>query len=210
MFSTQQQGRQWMRPNPAPSRSFTGRQSLPTRPGMPFGGPNQGATQGGGGVQGFIKKIFGGGSNPTPGPMGPGFGPTAFGQSAGKSGISGILGNTQEILKIAKTAAPYIKEYGPMVKNLPAMIQMVKALNSDDSEETDASDESEDVDGDVEEEEDSIDLEDELDFEDEIPVKKDKKPRSKSSNMATKKKSKPVVETSSDELNGISKPKLFI
>ncbi|UFU01238.1 YqfQ family protein [Radiobacillus kanasensis] len=196
MFSTQQQGHQWMRQSPAPTRGLPGRQPFPPRPGnpMPFGGPNQGPSQGGGGIQGFIKKLFGGGAS-SPGPMGPGVGPASFGQSAGASGMSGMLGNAQEILKFAKTAAPYIKEYGPMVKNLPAMIEMVKALNSDDLDDEETDEELDELDADLEE--------DTLEEDEEKVVKKRTKRKRENLDMSK-------VESSQDALNGTSKPKLFI
>ncbi|MCF3941538.1 YqfQ family protein [Oceanobacillus alkalisoli] len=52
--------------------------------------------------------------------------------SKGISGFSGILSNIQQVLRVVETTTPMIKEYGPMLKNLPAMYRMVKAFKSID------------------------------------------------------------------------------
>lgn len=54
--------------------------------------------------------------------------------SKGLSGFSGILNNVQQVLQVVETTTPFIKEYGPMVKNLPAMYRMVKAFKEVDNE----------------------------------------------------------------------------
>lgn len=50
----------------------------------------------------------------------------------GISGFSGVLENIQKVLKLVETTTPLIQEYGPMIKNLPAMYRMVKALKEVD------------------------------------------------------------------------------
>jgi hypothetical protein len=61
--------------------------------------------------------------------------------SSGGSNLMGTLNNVQQVLKVAQQATPLIKEYGPMIKNAPKLINMMKALNEinkeDDSEEVD-------------------------------------------------------------------------
>lgn len=58
-------------------------------------------------------------------------------------GISNTLGNIQQILKVVETSAPMVQQYGPMIKNLPAMFRMMKAFkdigNLDDDEEEESS-----------------------------------------------------------------------
>ncbi|MGP4041270.1 VrrA/YqfQ family protein [Gracilibacillus sp. D59] len=45
------------------------------------------------------------------------------------SNLMGTLNNVQQVLKVAQQATPLIKEYGPMIKNAPKLINMMKALN---------------------------------------------------------------------------------
>ncbi|TDQ40332.1 VrrA/YqfQ family protein [Aureibacillus halotolerans] len=77
--------------------------------GMPFPPPVQAppAAAGGGFLQSLISNVSGGG------------------------GIEGAMGNMQNMLKLAESAAPIVKQaqqYGPMLKNLPAMFKMMKAF----------------------------------------------------------------------------------
>ncbi|WP_010094524.1 VrrA/YqfQ family protein [Ornithinibacillus scapharcae] len=63
-----------------------------------------------------------------------------FGQMAtrGVDGISKTLNGVQQILRVVDTAAPIVKQYGPIVRNLPTMYRMVKAfkgLENNDTEE---------------------------------------------------------------------------
>ncbi len=46
------------------------------------------------------------------------------------SGISGLLNNTQQIIRTAQTIGPMIQQYGPIVKNLPAMWKLYRGLKS--------------------------------------------------------------------------------
>lgn len=58
--------------------------------------------------------------------------------SKGINGLSGVLDNVQQFLRIVETTTPLIREYGPMIKNLPAMYRMMKAIKEiDDDEEED-------------------------------------------------------------------------
>lgn len=54
--------------------------------------------------------------------------------SKGVGGLSGVLDNMQQVINVVQNATPIVKEYGPMVKNLPAMFRMMKAFNSLDDE----------------------------------------------------------------------------
>lgn len=50
----------------------------------------------------------------------------------GIGGFANILNNVQQVLRVVETTAPIIKEYGPMIKNLPTMYRMVKAFRNMD------------------------------------------------------------------------------
>lgn len=52
----------------------------------------------------------------------------------GFSDISGTLTNVDKVVKVVRSAAPIVQEYGPMIKNLPAMYKMVKALSQIEDE----------------------------------------------------------------------------
>lgn len=54
--------------------------------------------------------------------------------SKGIGGISKTLTNVQQVLKVVETTAPLVQQYGPFVKNLPAMLKMLKAFNESDSQ----------------------------------------------------------------------------
>ncbi len=53
------------------------------------------------------------------------------------SNLMGTLNNVQQVLKVAQQATPLIKEYGPMIKNAPKLINMMKALNEINEDEDD-------------------------------------------------------------------------
>lgn len=42
--------------------------------------------------------------------------------------INGFLNNTQQVLKTAQSVGPMIQQYGPLVKNLPAMWKLYRGL----------------------------------------------------------------------------------
>ncbi|XJZ26253.1 VrrA/YqfQ family protein [Bacillota bacterium Lsc_1132] len=46
------------------------------------------------------------------------------------AGISGFLNNTQQVLKTAQTFGPMIQQYGPIVKNLPAMWKLYRGFKN--------------------------------------------------------------------------------
>ncbi|HJV17303.1 MAG TPA: VrrA/YqfQ family protein [Bacillales bacterium] len=60
-------------------------------------------------------------------------------------GLTSILNNTQQVLKTAQTISPMIQQYGPLVKNLPAMWKLFRGLKdaTSDTEETTPSKEGE-------------------------------------------------------------------
>lgn len=55
--------------------------------------------------------------------------------SATGGGISGMLTNVQKMLGIAQNVMPMVQQYGPFVKNLPAMMKIWKELKATDENE---------------------------------------------------------------------------
>lgn len=56
-------------------------------------------------------------------------------QSSGATGV-GILEKIQNLIKMAESAKPMVEQYGPMLKNIPALITILKASGeSDDTNE---------------------------------------------------------------------------
>jgi len=111
---------------------------------MPQGGA------GGGGIGRLLSGLFNrGGSaastaaNSTGGMMGPGafmpnsmsglgtLGNAANALSSASSGTRGILGtiqNIQKVVQVGQQIMPMVQQFGPLVKNVPAMINMVKSI----------------------------------------------------------------------------------
>ncbi|GGF09878.1 hypothetical protein GCM10010954_05460 [Halobacillus andaensis] len=84
-------------------------------------------------VGGFLPRFFNQGG---PG----GFGGAPFlGPPVQPQAGAGWLNQIQGALKAMQSAAPMVKEYGPMMKNLPAMINMMKIMNESDEEVTESS-----------------------------------------------------------------------
>lgn len=52
----------------------------------------------------------------------------------GASGLSNTLNNVQQVLKVVQSAAPIVQQYGPVIKNLPTMYRMYKAMKNIDNE----------------------------------------------------------------------------
>jgi hypothetical protein len=112
--------------------------------GQMAGRPQQGRRSGGG----LLSKILGG-KNKNNGLGGlRGMQAAARGNSGGggigsilqtlskPEGLSGILNNTQQVLKTAQSIAPMIQQYGPIVKNLPMMWKLYKGFKDLPSGET--------------------------------------------------------------------------
>lgn len=87
--------------------------------------PNQ-APQATRGIQGILQKIIP--ANTTPSSIG--------NVAGGGSKLMGTLNNVQQVLKVAQQATPLIKEYGPMIKNAPKLINMMKAFSELNNEDT--------------------------------------------------------------------------
>ncbi|MFG6118382.1 VrrA/YqfQ family protein [Thalassobacillus sp. B23F22_16] len=52
----------------------------------------------------------------------------------GGTDFASMLGNAQQVLKVAQSAAPMIQQYGPMVKNIPTLINLWKIMREPDGE----------------------------------------------------------------------------
>ncbi len=74
------------------------------------------------GLQGMLQRIF------------PSQAANVASSAGGGSNLMGTLNNVQQVLKVAQQATPLIKEYGPMIKNAPKLINMMKALNDINNE----------------------------------------------------------------------------
>ncbi|MEH7379931.1 VrrA/YqfQ family protein [Bacillus sp. JJ1533] len=103
--------------------------------------------QGGSGLGGLLKKLIPGmgKSNPVqgmggmPGLFNPsqGVNPGTLQNLANPSNLSAMLGNVQKTLKMAESVVPMVQQYGPLMKNIPAMIKMYSAIkNAGNEEET--------------------------------------------------------------------------
>ncbi|SHF55167.1 YqfQ-like protein [Ornithinibacillus halophilus] len=69
--------------------------------------------------------------------------------SKGVGGLSNTLNNVQQVLRVIDNTAPMVKQYGPMVRNLPMMFKMIKAfkdLESSDGESDKSYNESSNID----------------------------------------------------------------
>lgn len=70
-------------------------------------------------------------------------------QGTGGSGVAGALsmeniqrwvGGTQQVIQTAQQALPMIQQYGPLVRNFPAMWKLYRSLKSDDTEKDESAD----------------------------------------------------------------------
>lgn len=120
-----------------------GMNQIPRYPMMnPMMGQPQQMNRGGG----FLSRMFGRG-NPGGG-LNPFMGMPSAGRAAGGSGsflqsltnpgrISSFLNNTQQVIKTAQSVGPMIQQYGPIIRNLPAIWKLYRGLKDapDSSEE---------------------------------------------------------------------------
>jgi len=97
---------------------------------------------------GLLSRLLGGGARNTNGMRGPASAGFPLGGAANPSqagggllrsltnpqAISGFLTNTQKVLGTAQQIGPMIQQYGPIVKNIPAMWRIYKGLSSDTEE----------------------------------------------------------------------------
>lgn len=123
---------------------MVGMNQMPQTPMMNpmMGGNMQQMNRGGG----FLSRMFGRG-NPGGG-VNPFMGMPQTGRAVGGSGsflqsltnpgrISTFLNNTQQVIKTAQSVGPMVQQYGPIIRNLPAMWKLYRGLKNapDPSEE---------------------------------------------------------------------------
>lgn len=126
----------------------------------------------------------------------------------GGGGFTKTLGNIQQVLNVAQSATPMIQQYGPMVKNLPTMISMLKALNeSDDEEETDQSENADGLENEIQKEQSEEDVDESIELTNKSKIKESEENINKiDTDVKPKKKRIPKVS----KKTGPSQPKLFI
>ncbi len=93
-----------------------------------------------GGLPGVLQKILRRGSRGAQ--TGARAALPASSSSSGGVSLLDMLNHTQSALRAAESFMPMVQEYGPMVKNLPSMFKMMKALkdiNFDENDEETAS-----------------------------------------------------------------------
>ncbi|MED3624797.1 YqfQ family protein [Neobacillus thermocopriae] len=105
----------------------------------PFGGMMGRQHMGGGGL---LSSLFGRKNSMGSGFMGmPGAGGAQrtgglLQSLTSPGGLNNFLNNTQQVLKTAQTLGPMIQQYGPLVKNLPALWKLYRGLKNADTNET--------------------------------------------------------------------------
>jgi hypothetical protein len=93
------------------------------------------------GFGGFLSRLFSRGqpiASPSPW-ITPVMQNAAVSAGAGANtggGFLGMLTNVQKMLGIAQNVMPMVQQYGPLIKNLPAMIRIWKELKPADEEES--------------------------------------------------------------------------
>jgi hypothetical protein len=93
------------------------------------------------GLGGFLSRLFSRGqpiASPSPWitPVMQNVGASAGAGANTGGGFLGILTNMQKMLGIAQNVMPMVQQYGPLIKNLPAMIRIWKELKPADEEES--------------------------------------------------------------------------
>ncbi|MBA2873507.1 YqfQ family protein [Thermaerobacillus caldiproteolyticus] len=122
---------------PTPARSFPlMNASFPTQPIQPRPG-----------LGGFLARLFSRGQPAPPVPHGfmmPTLQNAATNVAANTGGgLGGILTNVQRMLGIAQNVVPMVQQYGPLVKNIPAMMKIWKELKTTNEEENEENEEKE-------------------------------------------------------------------
>ncbi|GIN38523.1 MULTISPECIES: YqfQ family protein [Heyndrickxia] len=132
-----------------------------------------------------------------------------LGNIANPGKIGSFLNNTQNVIRTAQQIGPMVQQYGPLVKNLPAMWRMYKGLKSVGSDD--------DSDENVDTENQEVEVESESNNKSENNQSKkgntSKKTSSKNSKMTKKTDDIDLeIESESTETNkkGQSVPKLYI
>ncbi|UAL49600.1 YqfQ family protein [Sutcliffiella horikoshii] len=108
--------------------------------------------------------------------------------------LTGMLGNVQKALKMAEGVMPMVQQYGPLVRNMPAMLKLYNELkNVDDDDETDNESTEESPEGTKTGE-----------------VESDSAAESNTKKKIKKKKAKPKATEDEEKPAGSSAPKLYI
>ncbi|WP_186577740.1 VrrA/YqfQ family protein [Aquibacillus kalidii] len=149
-----------------------------------------------GGIKGMLQKFIK--------PSGAGQGVTGIANAATSGGgLTSKLGNIQQVMKMAQSATPLIREYGPMVKNIPTMVRMLKAFNEAEDDDENEDDEN------VEVEPESMENEEE-EKKAKVNVTKESINKIDIDAESYKKQKSKRSENKEKTLQGTSRPKLFV
>lgn len=86
---------------------------------------------------GFLSKLFGGAAGPRLGGFGGAPGSNLFGMmNPGGQGFLGTMQNIEKMIQLAQTVKPMIDQYGPMVKNIPSMLDLLKEYKAYSADQT--------------------------------------------------------------------------
>lgn len=191
-------------------------QSSPFAPRMQMGARAANTGQGGGGI---LSRLFNRGSTNTAVNAANAFQRTAAGGGSltrnllNPTSISSFLNNTQNVLRTAQQVGPMIQQYGPIVKNLPAMWKLYRGLkNSSTDVENDSNELDESTESNEKESSKDIVSKNGLSSESSSNQKVSAKATSTSSSTSTNRKSKARqnVKSIKETKTGESVPKLFI
>jgi len=191
-------------------------QSSPFAPRMQLGARAANTGQGGGGI---LSRLFNRGSTNTAVNAANAFQRTAAGGGSltrnllNPTSISSFLNNTQNVLRTAQQVGPMIQQYGPIVKNLPAMWKLYRGLkNSSTDVENDSNESDESTESNEKESSKDIVSKNGLSSESSSNQKVSAKATSTSSSTSTNRKSKARqnVKSIKETKTGESVPKLFI
>lgn len=105
-------------PQAAPVRGFPS--LFPGMSSAPMPAVPAAPASGAGGLPGLLSSLF------SPG--------TAAAQSGGGMNLFGMLMNAQKAIQTAQTVLPMVQQFGPLIKNAPAIISILKSMQA--SEET--------------------------------------------------------------------------
>lgn len=187
-----------------------------TRQGMGHRGlfPGQGPNMGRGvGPQtgmrgGLLSRLFGKGGasggmglrSSSVGPMGAARGGGGLLQAlSNPTAINGFLTNTQKVLNTASQVGPMIQQYGPLVKNLPAMWKIYKGFKNSGKTEDNSKDSPE-----------PPSVEESADKNNKSEVKKQEQKSTDKKSKTSRKQALPASLSKSSEDKGKSVPKLYI
>ncbi|WP_254052807.1 YqfQ family protein [Bacillus sp. V59.32b] len=89
------------------------------------------------GVGGLISKILGKPKQQSPSPASYFSRPSAPVEPIkSTASLTSVLANTQKVLSAAEQIGPMVQQYGPIIKNLPAMWKMYRSMKDTEGTET--------------------------------------------------------------------------